>query len=214
MGEVFSTLESQNKNIIVLENGLDESFILQDDESNGENDPHIWFDVNLWGECAVYIANELSRIDEGNADVYCENLSRYMLELEELDEYVISKVSEIPENKRVLITAHDAFNYFGHRYGFDVIGLQGINTQTEASTKDISDLAGFIVENEIKSIFVETSVSGKNIQALQEAVKAQKFTVEIGGELYSDSLGDVKTGQDTYINMVKYNIDTIVEGLL
>lgn len=214
MGEVFSTLESQNKNIIVLENGINESFILQDDESNGENDPHIWFDVNLWKECGVYVANELSKIDEKNADTYAENLSKYLIELEELEDYIISKVEEIPESKRVLITAHDAFNYFGNTYGFEVIGLQGINTQTEASTKDISDLAGFIVENEIKAIFVETSVSSKNIQALQEAVKAQGFTVEIGGELYSDSLGDTTTGQDTYVNMVKYNIDTIVEGLL
>lgn len=212
MGDVFSTLESQNKNIIVLENGIDESLLLRDEESNDEYDPHIWFDVSLWKECAIHITQELSRIDEQNAETYSENLSQYVLELDELDAYVTQKVEELPENKRVLITAHDAFNYFGERYGFEVIGLQGINTQTEASTKDISDLAGYIVENEINSIFVETSVSSKNLEALQEAVKAQGFTVTIGGELYSDSLGD--TMQDTYINMFKYNIDTIVGGLL
>lgn len=214
MGEVFSTLESQNKNIIVLENAIDEKLLLQDEESNSEYDPHIWFDVNLWKECAIYVSNELSKIDIKNADTYVKNLSKYMLELEELDDYINSKVEELPENKRVLITAHDAFNYFGTRYGFKVIGLQGINTQTEVSTKDISDLASFIVENKINTIFVETSVSSKNIQALQEAVKAQGFAVDIGAALYSDSLGDKTTGQDTYVNMVKYNIDSIVEGLL
>lgn len=213
MGDVFSTLESQGKKLIVIENAIDENRILYDEESNGECDPHIWFDIELWKEVAIYVTNELSTIDSDNVESYQENLTNYIVELEELQKYVADRVEEVAQEKRVLITAHDAFNYFGESNGFDVIGLQGVNTQTEASTMDIINLTNLIVENEIKAIFVESSVSSKNIQALQEAVQAKGFSVGIGGELYSDSLGDELTGHNTYITMVKHNIDTIVEGL-
>lgn len=206
MGEVFSSLESQGKDIVCIETGIDSESLLIEE---GEFDPHVWFDVAIWKEVAVYVANELANIDAENATLYQQNLDEYLLELEELELYVMARVEEVAINQRVLITAHDAFNYFGTAYGFEVMGLQGVNTQTEASTADIIELSNFIVENQIKAIFVETSVPTKNIEALQEAVKSKGFEVVIGGELYSDSLGE----GDSYIDTVTANIDTIVESL-
>lgn len=214
MGEIFESLESQNKNIICLEDGLDESKLLIDEESIGDAfDPHIWFNISLWIDSAIYITENLAKIDAENADSYLSNLDAYIQELNDLETYVKNRVSEVSQNQRVLITAHDAFNYFGDAYGFEVMGLQGISTESEASTSDVSDLANFIAENQIKAIFVESSVSSKNIEALQEAVKAKGFDVIIGGELYSDSLGDIKSGHETYLKTVTSNIDTIVDAL-
>ena len=130
------------------------------------------------------------------------------------DEYIRNRVEELPEDRRVLITAHDAFQYFGNGYGFQVRGLQGISTDAEAGTSDIRNLADFIVEREIGAIFVESSVPARNIEALQEAVKARGFDVKIGGELYSDSTGSLGTEAETYIGTVKHNIGTIVDALL
>lgn len=209
LGEVFSSLESQGKVVLSAEAAIDEESLIFD----GEYDPHIWYDVSLWKEVAVYLAKELSEIDIERAEYYHQNLEEYILELDELDSYVKARVEEIPHEQRVLITAHDAFSYFGRAYDFEVMGLQGINTQTQASASNISDLAKFITENKIKAIFVESSVSTKNTIALQEAVESKGFNVEIGGELYSDSLGDEPSGHNSYISTVKANIDTIVEGL-
>lgn len=209
LGEVLSSLESQGKVVLSAEVAIDEESLIFD----GEYDPHIWYDVSLWKEVAVYLANELSEIDIERAECYQQNLEEYILELDELDSYVKARVEEIPHEQRVLITAHDAFSYFGRAYDFEVMGLQGINTQTQASASNISDLAKFITENKIKAIFVESSVSTKNTIALQEAVESKGFSVEIGGELYSDSLGDEPSGHNSYISTVKANIDTIVEGL-
>ena len=213
MGEIFENLKSEEKNIICIENGIDETDILKDVETKGALDPHIWFDVNIWIDAAEYIADELIKIDPDNTNEYKTNLENYLVELEKLDEYVKERVSEVNEKQRVLVTAHDAFGYFGNAYGFEVKGLQGITTDAEAGTADVSKLATFIATNKIKAIFVESSVPPKNIEALQDAVKAQGFDVEIGGELYSDSLGDKSTGHDTYILTVKANIDTIVDAL-
>lgn len=211
LGEVFSSLTSQNKDVISLENGLDIDKILT--ESDGNYDPHIWFNVLLWKDCATYITNELSKIDPDNKNIYQQNLTNYLIELDDLHTYVKERVQEIEPTQRTLITAHDAFNYFGEEYGFEVLAIQGINTQTMASTFDINELATYIADNKIKAIFVESSVSSKNILALQEAVNSKGFNVDIGGELYSDSLGDINSNHETYIKTVKANIDTIIDAL-
>ncbi len=211
MGEILSSLESQGKDVLCLENALDESKLLDDEDY--EYDPHVWFDVSLWIDAACYVSESLQEIDPENKDIYESNLLDYLIELNELNEYIISRIEEVDEEQRVLITAHDAFNYFGNAYDFEVMGLQGISTDSEASTLDIINLSDFIVENEIKAIFVESSVSSRSIEALQEAVLSKGFEIEIGGELYSDSLGSSSDGHNTYIETVKSNIDTIVDAL-
>ena len=133
--------------------------------------------------------------------------------MQALDTYIRERVEEISEDQRVLVTAHDAFNYFGTEYGMDVQGLQGISTDTEAGTADVSEMAEFIANRQIKAIFVETSVPTKTIEALQAAVNAKGFEVAIGGTLYSDSLGDEASGTATYIETFQANIDTIVDAL-
>ena len=213
MGEVFSELENIDKDIFVLEEVIAEESMLGSEDESMPVDPHIWFSVPLWADAADYIAHSFSEYDPENADYYQENNEKYHQELEELDAYIRNRVEEVPEDSRYLVTAHDAFGYFGDEYGFEVIGLQGLNTQTEAGTRDVSNLANFIVENEIKAIFIESSVPTRTIESLQEAVQQREWNVQVGGELYSDSLGDAEQNAETYIKMYQHNIDTIVDAL-
>ena len=213
MGEIFEQLYSQGTAVISIENGLDKTNLLASEDDSSVYDPHIWFDVSLWKEAAKIVANGLSEADPDGKTEYEINLASYLKELEETDIYIRGRAEELPESQRVLVTAHDAFQYFGKAYGFEVRGLQGISTDAEAGTSDVSNLADFIVNRRIKAIFVESSVPPKTIEALQAAVKAKGFDVVIGGELYSDSLGDRESGADTYILTVKSNIDTIVDAL-
>ena len=159
------------------------------------------------------MAGQLSEADPGHSADYKKNLEAYTAELEALDTYIKDRIKEIPKEQRDLITAHDAFQYFGKAYGLEVRGLQGISTDAEAGTADVSSLADFITERKIKAIFVESSVPPKTIEALQAAVKSKGFDVTIGGELYSDSLGGVNSGAETYLLTVKANVDTIVGAL-
>ncbi|WP_373472111.1 metal ABC transporter solute-binding protein, Zn/Mn family [Carnobacterium alterfunditum] len=213
MGEIFQGLEKQKKIVIALENGLNENDVISTGENSKSIDPHIWFDVELWKKAAIEVSKGLIAADPENKLSYQSNVESYLLELEELNQYVTNRVNEIPEEDRILVTAHDAFSYFGKGYGFNVIGLQGLNTKAEAGTGDISQLADFIVENGIKAIFIESSVPTRTIESLQAATKAKGFDVEIGGELYSDSLGDQENDTETYIKTVRSNVDTIVDAL-
>ena len=211
MGEVFENIK--DKIIFAANENIDESILLDFETNPGHFDPHVWFDVQIWKGATERIAQGLKELDPDNAGAYDENLARYLGELDNLDQYVRDRTEELDPDKRILVTAHDAFQYFGNQYGYDVRGLQGISTDAEAGTSDVRNLAEFIVEKEIKAIFVESSVPRKNIEALQEAVKAKGFDVEIGGELYSDSTGDVGTDAESYIGTVKENIDIIVDAL-
>lgn len=213
MGEIFASLKDRGSTVICIEDGLKEDDLLSWESDASVHDPHIWFDVSLWKDAAKTVAEKLSEADPSHAEDYSNNLEKYLGELDDLDTYIKDKVNEIPKEQRVLITAHDAFNYFGRAYGFEVKGLQGISTDAEAGTADVSSLANFVTEHKIKAIFVESSVPPKTIEALQAAVKAKGFDVRIGGELYSDSLGGKGSSAETYILTVKSNIDTIVEAL-
>lgn len=212
MGEVLAQVETQGQQVICLGDGLNRTGLIQTTSAD-TYDPHIWFDVGLWTEGAVYLAEQLSILDPDHATAYQDNLEQYIGELETLEAYIIDQVAMVPEGQRVVITAHDAFGYFGQAYGFTVMGVQGISTQSETSTAQMMMLATYIADNEIPAIFVETSVSSRNIQALQEAVEAMGFSVALGGELYSDALGDESSGHDSYITMVTANVDTIVRAL-
>lgn len=213
MGEIFEQLSGQDKNVISLESGLDESKLLAAEDEESVHDPHIWFDVMIWKDAAKIVADGLTAADPEGKEMYEANLDAYLSELDAVDQYIKDRVSEIPQESRVLVTAHDAFRYFGRAYGIEVRGLQGISTEAEAGTNDVSSLADFIAEKKIKAVFVESSVPTKTVEALQSAVKAKGFEVGIGGELYSDSLGDPGTEHGTYVGTMKANIDTIVDAL-
>ena len=210
MGDVLSSLESYGKTVICAADGIDRELLIQND---GVYDPHIWFDVSLWQMAAGEVARGLSAVDPENADSYGKNLAAYSSRLEELEQYIKEKTEELEENQRILITAHDAFGYFGRAYGFTVTGIQGVSTAAEAGTADVSRLANFIADNKIHAVFIETSLPVKSIEALQEAVRAKGFETTLGGTLYSDSLGDETNGENTYINAFRHNIDVIVDGL-
>ena len=213
MGDIFESMSNQGHKVICIEKSLDKSRLFSWEDSDSVYDPHIWFDVYLWKDAATAVANGLSQADPEHAIGYETNLSVYLDELDIIDTYIRERVEEVNEEQRILVTAHDAFNYFGKAYGFEVMGLQGVSTDTEAGTSDISKLSDFIVDKQLKAIFVESSVPPKTIEALQAAVKARDFDVYIGGELYSDSLGGYDSGAETYTLMIKHNIDTIVEAL-
>lgn len=212
--EVFEQLEAEGANLIVAADALEESDLLDfDEEEDLDYDPHIWFSVERWKEVTQYTADQLSEYDPDNAEEYEANAEAYIAELDELSDYIVGRVDEVPEESRYLVTAHDAFQYFGEEFGFEVIGLQGITTQQEAGTGDISEMADFLVENDVSAVFVESSVSPQNINALIEAAQAQGHEVENAGELYSDALGTADEGADTYISMYEANVDTVVDAL-
>ncbi|MFO7573077.1 MAG: zinc ABC transporter substrate-binding protein [Gaiellaceae bacterium] len=182
--------------------------------SETQVDPHVWFDVELWKHAVLAVRDTLVEVDPANAAVYRANAEAYVAELAELDAYVSRQAARVSPDRRVLITAHDAFGYFGSAYGFEVRGLQGISTVSEAGTRDVAELADFIVERRIPVVFVESSVSPRTIQAVQAAVGAQGFEVAIGESLFSDAMGDSGTLEGTYPGMVRHNVDAIVSGLL
>ena len=179
----------------------------------GKYDPHIWFDVTLWQMAAQRVKDGLAAVDPASDALFQENLDAYLAQLDDLHGYVKAEIQRIPEEQRVLITAHDAFGYYGEQYGIEVHGLQGMSTATEATAGDIQALAEFIVERRIPAIFVESSVPPSTIEAVQEAVRDRGFDVVIGGQLYSDAMGAEGTPEGTYLGMVRYNTDTIVGSL-
>jgi manganese/zinc/iron transport system substrate-binding protein len=213
MGEVLEQMGDRTKTLAVTDS-IEESALLSPSEFEGAHDPHVWFDVQLWIKATEAVRDALIETDPDSTELYQENAESYIAQLEELDAYVREQTARVPEQQRVVITAHDAFNYFGEAYGFEVQGLQGISTATEAGTGDVQELASFIAENEIPAIFVESSVPVRNIEAVQAAVQARGFEVGIGGELFSDAMGDAGTKEGTYIGMVRHNVDTIVNALL
>lgn len=199
---------------VAVTDTIDRDRLLAPPEFSGSYDPHVWFDVTMWMQAVEVVRDSLIDLDSTHEAVYRENAEAYLAELESLHQYVLEQAARVSEEKRVLVTAHDAFNYFGRAYGFEVRGLQGISTEAEASTADVQRLARFIAEREIPAIFIESSVPQRNLEAVQAAVRAQGFNVAIGGELYSDAMGPAGTEADTYIGMVRHNIDTVVSALL
>ena len=192
---------------------IGEGSLLAPAEFLGNPDPHVWMDVALWRRVSTSVADALSALDPTHAETYIANAEAYQRRLTALDDWVREQVERVPESQRVLVTAHDAFNYFGQAYGFEVRGLQGISTATEAGTADVRDLAAFVAERRIPALFVESSVSQRSIQAVLQAVQARGGTVRIGGSLFSDALGDAGTPEGTYEGMIRHNVSTIVEGL-
>ncbi len=214
MGTIFDNLSKQKKTLIRISDGIPEKELLDfNEDGQVVKDPHIWFSIPHWKIAAMEVAKGLSLKDPNNKAFYEENAKKYIKKLDALDKENKEKINQIPEPQRVLITAHDAFSYFAQNYNFTVKGLQGISTESEAGTADISNLANYIAEHKIKAIFVETSVPTKTIEALKAAVKAKGFEVKIGGELFSDSLGDPNSPEGSYIGMYRHNIDVVTAAL-
>ena len=213
MTDTLVKLARGGKPAVAVSEGIPEDRLLEPEEFEGKYDPHVWFDVTLWQFAVKTINQELAKLDPDSKDVYQRNTEAYLKQLDELHRYVKAQIGTIPEPSRVLITAHDAFGYFGKQYGMDVRGLQGTSTATEASASDVQELARFIADRKIKAIFVESSVPKATIEAVQAAVRAKGWNVAIGGELFSDAMGNEGTPEGTYIGMVRHNVDTIVKAL-
>ena len=213
MTDTFVRIARSGKPTVAVSEGIDPSKLREPPEFHGKYDPHIWFDVLLWEEAAKTVNTELARLDPTSKGLYQKNLDAYLKQLDDLHNYVKEQIATIPEASRVLVTAHDAFGYFGRQYGMEVKGLQGTSTATEAGVGDVQNLANLIVERKIKAIFVETSVPQATIEAVQQAAKSKGWNVNIGGTLFSDAMGNEGTPEGTYVGMVKHNVDTIVKAL-
>lgn len=182
-------------------------------DEDGKLDPHLWMDPALWRSVIARSVGALQRIDPDNAAFYGERLDAYMARLDRLDAYAEQVMSTIPETSRKLVTAHDAFGYFGRRFGLDVHGIQGISTESEAGLKAIEELVDMLVEKRIPAVFIETSVTERHVRALIEGAAARDWTVEIGGTLYSDAMGEAGTYEGSYIGMMDANVTTIALAL-
>jgi manganese/zinc/iron transport system substrate-binding protein len=210
MTEMFETL-ARERPVFAVGEYFEPKKIISVKE--GAVDPHVWFDVSLWNKARGVVQEVLEKFDPQHADEYRQRGSAYQKKLDQLHRETGEKIASIPKQQRVLITAHDAFHYFGRAYGIDVRGIQGISTESEASIKHVTDLVNFIVQNKIKAVFVETTINERNMNSLIEGCKAQGHSVITGGTLYSDAMGPAGTPEGTYIGMVEHNVRTIVSAL-
>ncbi len=211
LDDILARQTQRGKTVVMAGETLPESMRLKVEA--GKDDPHIWHDPIRWQEVVDPIREALTKLDPEHADEFTIRAEDYIRALNELDGEAELALKDIPEERRVLITAHDAFRYFGDRYKIEVRGIQGINTASEASARDIMELADFIVARKIRAIFVESSVPPATIEALQKAVRAQGHDVKIGPSLYSDAMGTPGTPEGNYIGMFRHNLKAISEAL-
>ncbi len=212
MGELFEKLSKQ-KRILAAAETIEEQRLINNTDFQGAHDPHVWFDVELWGQVVQSISKVLIEEYPEHQSSIAANTKKHLSEIKVLNEWVSQQILTIDSTQRVLITAHDAFSYFGRAYQIEVKGLQGISTVSEYGLKDVSNLVNFITNNKIKAVFVESSVSDRSLKAVQEGCNSKGHDLNIGGTLYSDAMGAEGTEEGTYIGMVKYNVNTIVKAL-
>lgn len=215
-GRITGDLEKvrqKGKPVIEVTTAIDKEYLRSPPEFDGHPDPHVWMDVAAWGKCLSTVVTAMSELDPAHRSEYEKNAAGYLAKLTELDVYIRDRVATIPKPQRFLITAHDAFGYFAKAYGIEVKAIQGISTESEAGIADINRLISFIVENKVPSIFVESSVSDKNIKAVIEGCAAKGFELSIGGELFSDAMGPPGTYEGTYIGMMDHNATTVTRAL-
>lgn len=199
--------------VFAVTESIDPKFLLEPDDFAGHYDPHLWMDVEAWTRCVDVVSGALAKFDPKHAKAYTTNADNYKQELVKLHEYGKQSIASIPESGRVLITSHDAFNYFGRAYGLEVSGVQGISTESEAGLRRVNDLVDEIVGKKVQAVFVESSVPRKNIESIIEGAKAKGHNVKIGGELFSDAMGDPGTYEGTYIGMLDHNITLVTRAL-
>ena len=210
MGEVFANM-SANKTIVSLGESLDKEKFLMDEE--GAIDPHIWFDVDLWKEALDVAVEELKQFSPDDADYFEENKQKYFSQLDELKKEAVEKISSIPEEQRVLVTAHDAFGYFGRMNDIEVIGLQGLSTEDEVGLSDIGSTVQLLIEKKVPAVFIESSINQSSIRAVIDGASKEGLEVTLGGELFSDAMGAKGTEEGTYLGMYHHNVNTIYQAL-
>jgi manganese/zinc/iron transport system substrate-binding protein len=186
---------------------------LRSSEFVGICDPHIWHDVALWAQVVQFVGEQLGSYAPEHATYFISNADAYLQELSQLEEWMQKAIATIPMAQRVLVTAHDAFGYFGASYGFEVVGLQGMSTDAEVGTKDMTDLVSFLVSRRVPVIFIESSISQRNIEAVQKGCAFRGWPIKIGDELFSDALSDDGGPASTYVDMMKHNVKAMIEGL-
>jgi manganese/zinc/iron transport system substrate-binding protein len=212
MADVLVRMASRVPTVQVTEY-IPEDRLREPPEFEGQYDPHVWFDVELWKYAAERIRDAFIEQDPAHEAAYRANAEAYLEKLDELDAYVRDRMASIPEKHRVLVTPHDAFGYFGAAYGLDVLALQGISTAAEYGLQDVDRLLDEIIERDIRAVFVESSISPKSIEALVEGAESRGHDLAVGGELFSDAMGEAGAPEGTYIGMVRHNTDAIAEAL-
>jgi manganese/zinc/iron transport system substrate-binding protein len=212
MGDVLVRL-ARAKPVIAVTDRIDESLLHSPPEFAGHHDPHVWFDVSLWARTVDRVRDALCEFDPAGAPEYTRRAAEYRATLDALHGEVLAATASIPKDRRVLVTAHDAFGYFASAYDFEVHGIQGISTESEASVRDVNALVDLLVSRRIPAVFVESSVPARTVEALVEGAKARGHAVRIGGELFSDAMGAPGTPEGTYVGMVRHNVSTIVAAL-
>lgn len=212
MSDKLANMSGQ-KPVIAIGESIAKVQWLAPEEFEGHPDPHVWMDVAMWSQTIASIVEPLSQLDPEHAETFRENADQLRSELGELDQYVRRSIASIPEDSRLLITSHDAFNYLGRAYGLEVEGIQGISTESEAGLRRINSLVDRLVDQKVAAVFVESSVNPKNIQALIEGSRSRGHDVKNGGELFSDAMGASGTYRGTYIGMIDHNATTVTRSL-
>jgi manganese/zinc/iron transport system substrate-binding protein len=199
--------------VVAVAESLPRDVLRAHDDYADKFDPHVWMAPALWPHVVRAVQSALTDIMPMGADQFATNAQSYIKQLDQIEAYAQSSLSLVPDASRVLVTAHDAFGYFGDRYGFEVMGVQGISTQSEAGLVRVAELVDVLVQRQIKAVFVESSVSDRNVRALIEGAAAQGHTVVIGGELFSDAMGPEGSYEGTYVGMIDHNVTTIARAL-
>ncbi len=213
MEESLRKLKQSGHPVHAVGESLDPATLRKPREFEGHFDPHVWMDVTFWSQCVDAVAKGMSKFDPEHADEYRQRADSYRKQLNQLDAYVRKVMESIPQEQRVLVTAHDAFGYFGRAYGIEVKSVQGISTESEAGVADVNALVDFLVARKIGAIFVESSVSDKGLRAVIEGAGQRGWAVRVGGQLFSDAMGQSGTYEGTYIGMLDHNATTIAHEL-
>ena len=213
MSDALIRVASTGKPVVAVTEQLEPEDLLEPESFAGHYDPHVWMDPQSWIAAATVVQQRLVVFDPAHAETYERNARSYIVQLDRLHTYAEQVLASVPPSQRVLVTAHDAFNYFGRRFHFEVVGIQGLSTESEAGVKDIERIVQLLVQKRIPAVFVESTVSERNIRALIEGASAQNHTVHIGGELFSDAMGAEATYEGSYIGMIDHNVTTIAKAL-
>ncbi len=204
---------AEDRPVVAVAESLPRNLLISHDDYADKHDPHVWMNPNLWSRVVLSVRDALIEVHPEGEAAFRANAEAHLAELADLARYTTEVLASVPAESRVLVTAHDAFNYFGSAYGFEVVGIQGISTESEAGLRRIAGLVDMLVERDIRAVFVESSVSDRNIRALVEGAGARGHEVVIGGELYSDAMGEPGSYEGTYLGMIDHNATVIASAL-
>ena len=211
--EEFLLELANDRPVVAVAEKVPDNLLIGSDEYDGRFDPHLWMDPSIWSFLVLNVKDALIEILPEAKTRFTDNTENYLKEIEQLKNYTNRVLASVPQKNRILLTSHDAFNYFGQAYGFNVIGIQGISTESEAGLQRMSELVDLIIDMNVQAVFIETSVSDRNIKALVEGASAMGHEVTVGGELFSDAMGEPGSYEGTYIGMIDSNSTTIAIAL-